>query len=101
LFVYSITFRENPTKKKSVNLYNKTVTFLICACSSTLYILSMGWNPLSNTSDAILEQQFLIFMVQMQSTVVYGVNSLLKKHVTTHDSVQENDEYSCCWPCNV
>jgi len=40
-------------------------------------------------------------MVQMQSTVVYGVNSLLKKHVTTHDSVQENDEYSCCWPCNV
>jgi len=40
-------------------------------------------------------------MVQMQSTVVHGVNSLLKKHITTHDSVQENDEYSCCWPCNM
>lgn len=86
---------------KTVNLYYKTATFLICVCSSTLYILSLDLIPLSNTSDAILEQQFLIFTVQRQSTVVHGVNSLLKKHVITHDSVQENDENSCCWPCNV
>lgn len=72
----------------------------MCVCSVTLYILEMGLIPLSNTFDAILEQQV------SEIDGADAINSCtrceqLAEKMSQFMTVQENDEYSCCWPCNV